>query len=789
MGEKTMTAPGSVLLTNNIYDYALAISAHRQIAAGRGLNNCYPVLLSSEQLQAVQPLLNYYGLTTIDFAGVFNGEDPVQRSQEIQRSLFRGTTRSIFTSSSAPPDQLSRSVMHSLRAGCPLLLVDSSDAGPARVENATPAGRSDHLVVGCSRSQLAVGAAFYAEATDKQFRLVEDLTDIERTLERSELSSVILVDDFLTFTKGFLEQLLHWSLESRHTPVQLGILTAYSPNEFSSLVARMLLHRDFHRNGNRSAEPQGLERLSLKSMKAVEYYIISEHGNEMHMRHGEHEVICGAFSREHKRNGSLAYDCEVNCPYDGRVRSNQIPVHNIIILSCNSLTFGDGLIPPEYTVLLNFLNGWPISAIAPFKHVQLNSGMAILVDSLIRSGFSLGEISQRLNCIGQPGTLPDYAYVLVGDPEVVPGANDRYIHPKISVEKYDSGVEVNCSPDGKYVVECLVPHETISHLIGNGHALTVDPVSAELCKQDVFFTFMPVQKARQLGVLMFSGQKLFDGTLSFRLHHAHRLSDAQKHSALNQMSRIASLSIFGLDETIVQARDSVLKPLRAMVSYPRPLELALGEAAARNFDFLLDDALLQTRRLVIEKILTMLEKSSLWLSHQYGSVYPLQYRLPSESPPARCHTCDSSVYNWRYEDNCTGLSPRTMVLCVRCGIIADTPVPAELEICLPAFNELSGASHEQQIIVRNRSDRQIELSLFAQFNQWKRIGSTVDPLIQELNLEPGETANIEARFIFDGPLPSGIREMQCCALTDRFDLYCATQRGISSQGGAYRDNN
>lgn len=783
-----MTSPISVLLTNNLFDYALAISAHRQIAAANGFESCYPLLLSPEQLKAMEPLLNYYGLTTVDFAGLFKGQDPVERSREIQHSLFRDTTRTIFVSSSAPPGQLSRSLMLSLSEICPLVFVDSSDVRQERIENDTPAGRSDHLVIACSNSPLAVGAAFYAAGTDKQFHLVKDLTEIEQTLDECEISSAILVDDFSTFNKGLLEQLLHWSLESRHTPVQLGILTAYSPSEFSSLVGRMLVHRDFHRRGNRSAEPEGLEHISLQNMKALEYYIISEHGNEMHMRHGQHEVICGAFSREHKKSGSPMFDCEVNCPYEGRVRSNKIPAHNVIILSCNSLTFGDGLIPPEYTVVLNFLNGWPISAIAPFKHVQVNSGMAILVDSLIRSGFSLGEISQRLNCIGTPGTHPDYAYVLVGDPETIPRPGDRYLHPNILVEKYESGVQVKCSPDGRRVVECLLPQETISHLTGNGHSLTVNPISEELCKQDVFFTFMPLQKARRLGVLMFSPQKLSDTTpLSFHLQHACRLTEEQKHRALEHVRRISSLSIFGLDEIIPRAKDTVLALLRAMVSYPRPLELALGEAAARNFDFLLDDALLKTRRLILEKILTMLEKGSLWLSHQYRGMYPIQYKLQSESLPAKCDTCRSSVYHWRYEDNCTDLTPRTMMLCARCGIIADVPFPAELEICLPAFSEFTGTSHDQQIIVSNRSDRNIELSLFVQFNQWAKIGSTVNPVIQELDLEPGKTVNTAARFSFDGPLPSGIREIHCWVLTDRFDLYCITQRGVSSQGGAFRE--
>lgn len=784
-----MTSSRSVLLTHNLYDYALAISAHRRIAAERGLESCYPVLLSPQQLRVMEPLINYYGITTTEFASLFPGTDPVRRSEEIYSSLFGGTSERVLTSSSAAPGELAHALSVSLNGARPLVLVDAAISESEKIQDQTPSGRPGHLVVACSHSPLAVGAALYAQSTDKRFCLVDDLSEIESTLQPLELSSVMLVDNFPTFGKTFLEELLQWSLDSRPTPLQFGILTAYSPSEFSALVWRTLVHRDFHLGGHRSSEPQGVERISLKEMKALEYYIIREHGNEMHMRHGQHEVICGAFSSEFKQAAPQVFDCETNCPYEERMRSSELPAHNVIILSCNALTFGDGLVPPEYTVLLNFLNGWTTSAIAPFKHVQVNSGMVILVDSLIRSGFSLGQISQRLNSITKLGTRPDYAYVLVGDPEVVPGASDRYLHPNISVEKYDSGVLVKCSPEGKRVMECLIPQETIADLIGNGHGyrLTVDPISEELCKQDIFFAFMPLQKAQQLGVLVFSDQSLSAETLLFRLHPAHGISDAQKDRALEEVRRVARLSIFGIDEAILQkAKDNVLQPLRAMVAYPRPLELALGDAAARHFDVLLNDALWKARRLVIETLLAELAKSSLWLSHQYGQQYPLQYQLQPESPPTLCYTCGGNISNWRHEDNCTDLPSRTMVVCARCGIIADCPAPAELEIRLPAFKQLVGARHQQQIIINNRSNRKIELSFFVQFNQWQKVGSSVDPPIQDLVVEPGETVKRMAQFIFDGPLPSGIREIQCCALTDRFDLYCVTQRGISSQGGAFK---
>jgi biotin carboxylase len=778
----------SVLVTDNLYDYALAVSAHRRLAEAKGLDGCYPVMLSSDQVKEIEPLLSYYGITPINFASLFQSEDFIQRSREIERSIYPATSVPIVISSFAPPAVLARSLSFSLRENNPLVFVDLSYFELERIDKGPAAGRPDHLIIAHSQSPLAVAAAFYAAEADKRLCLVDNLNDVERMLQGQNLSSVMLVDDFATFNKGFLERLLQWSMESCAAPLPLGILTAYSPNEFSALVWRLLIHRDFHRSGHRSAEPEGLERLTLQSMKPVEYYVISEHGNEMHMHHGHHEVICGAFSSAFKRAGTPVFNCEINCPHEGRVRSSEVLAHNVIILSCNTFTLGDGIVPPEYAVILNFLNGWPTSIIAPFKHVQSNLGMAILVDALIRSGYSLGEISQRLNSVTQLGTRPDYAYVLIGDPEVVPSASDQPVYAPISVEAYDSGVEVECSPSGKRVVECLIPQESIAHLMGNGHALTVDPVSRELCEQDVFFAFRPLEQARQLGVMVFSTRSLPDSVQTYRLHPAHKLNDAHKRRALDQVRKISELSVFGIDKSTLQtAKDIILEPVRAMLSYPRPLELALGEAAARHFQILLNDALWRARHLLIERIMTDLGMRRLWFSQQYGQAYPLQYRLPTTEEACACPTCNSKTYAWRYEDNCTDLPSRNMLICARCGIIADGPAQAEIEIQLPPFNELVGDRHEQKLVLRNLSDRKIDLTIFAQFNQWRKLGSTVAPLMQDIVLEPGETVETEARFTFEGPLPNDILEIQSCVLTDRLDLYCVTQRGISSQGGIYLD--
>jgi biotin carboxylase len=783
-----MTLSRSVLLTNNLYDYALAISAHRQLAQQRGSNSCYPLLLSADQAALIEPLLTYYGITQVNFAGLFKCENTVQRSQKIERSLFDQTAMPIKISSSAAPAQLAQALTISLKEKAPLVFVDSSDSEFERINNGKAIGRPDHLVIAHSRSPLAVGAVYYAHAADKQYCLMENLNHLESALNNRDVSSVTLVDDFRNFDKGFLERLLCWSLETRPTPIQLGILTAYSANEFSALIGRLLIHRDFHLSGRRSAEPEGLERLSLKSMKPVEYYIINEHGNEMHMHHGHDEVICGAFSREFKRAGSPAFDCEVNCPHGGRIRSSEIPAHNVIILSCNTLTFGDGLVPAEYTVLLNFLNGWSGSVIAPFKHVQVNSGMAILVDALIRSGYSLGEINQRLNSVTQFGTLPDYAYVLLGDPEVVPGAGERPSYSDITVNGNGASVHVQSSPHGTRVMECLIPQETIAHVLGNGHPLAFDPVSAELCKTDVFFAFRNLEAARQLGVIVFSTRTLPDSALSFRLQAAGGLRDADKRRVLECVRKISELSILGLDESILQtAKDGLLQPLRGLAAYPRTLELSLGDAAARNFEILLDSGLWQGRRLIVENILTELATRRFWLNQKYAFAYPLQYRLPSQGANGTCPSCNRNIYTWRFEDNCTDLSARDMVICARCGIISDHPAAPEIEIHLQPFRELASARHEQQIVLKNLSNRKIELTFFVQFNQWKRLGSSVEPLIQEVSLEPGETVKTEAIFLFDGLLPNDILEIQGCFLTDCFDLYCVTQRGISSQGGAYRN--
>src|SRR5712675_894641 len=69
---RSITSGGSLLLTTNLSDYALAISVHHELAETRGFDRVYPFLLSPDQATLIKPLLRYYGLAQVDFSRLFD---------------------------------------------------------------------------------------------------------------------------------------------------------------------------------------------------------------------------------------------------------------------------------------------------------------------------------------------------------------------------------------------------------------------------------------------------------------------------------------------------------------------------------------------------------------------------------------------------------------------------------------------------------------------------------------------------------------------------------------------
>jgi hypothetical protein len=777
-----------VLITDNLLDYAVVAAAHVHLAERLDARICYPVLLSAAQRPRLELLLRYYGVRPVELASLFRAGDPVGRSQEIDQAYRAADRPAVVVSPSAAlasPAELARALGRALAQGQPLTLADSAAVGSLQPDHGTAPRKTSagRLLIAQAGSELAIPAALYAKLAGKELWLVESLEDEIASLSGQSLSSVIVVADFRVFSKPFLHRLAQLGQRPAAPSAGAGVLTAFSVNELSSLIWRLLTHRYFHEQGGRSGTPEGPGRIPLKEMKPLEYYIVNEHGNERHIQHGDVDVVCGAFPPELKRDGTdrPAFDCEIDCPYAGRVRSSDIPVHNLLVLSCDTATLGDGIAPPEYNVLLNFLNGWCTGIVAPLKHAQINTATGLLAGALLRSGFSLGEIAQRLNSIAPLGVEPDHAYVVIGDPDVVPHPGGRPSPEVVRITDVDGAVDIECSPVAGPLLECTVELQRVARM---STTPVVVPISKELQAMDVHFAFRTLPGARELSILIFSARDLPDVPLHIQLRSSTGVGDAQKHRAAELVRKVRNLVAFGLDPMALQrATEDALAELRVLAGYPRPVEFIMRETVVSHLDEILDARFESARHEILKQVILMMAKGGVWISHKYKHLYPVLRHLPAAQNPESCRACSNHLTVWRYEDNCTDLVPRDVVICPHCGIAADYAVPKDIDVeyeLVPAFTQ---QSTRQRIWFRNGSGRRIEFSAFLQVNAWESQRVAVDPIMVDVVLLPDEL-----EVSMDMSMPDDLLAMHVFVLTDRFDLSCFTRRVLAPRSGVRRQS-
>jgi len=186
----------------------------------------------------------------------------------------------------------------------------------------------------------------------------------------------------------------------------------------------------------------------------------------------------------------------------------------------------------------------------------------------------------------------------------------------------------------------------------------------------------------------------------------------------------------------------VLSVIRSQDKYPwlvenlRPRENgALKDA--------LDHQFVEVRHALLRDLLRR-SADRLWLSHHYSRHYPEGRHLSPQEFNRVCDFCGNETHCWRYEDSCIGLPSRDMVMCSRCGIVADEPAEKEIEIRLEPVRKLEGTSHRHRLVIHNRSNRHVQLSFFLQFHHWKQLGIEQNTAISDASIEPG--GSIEKRF-------------------------------------------
>lgn len=742
-----MNSNGAVLITDNPYDYFLAAAAHAPIAEMLGLKTCFPVQLPSVSSALIDPLVAHYNLQKIEFGKLFEGQDTPERSKSLA-SRLRNSDWVLELDAHAGTAAAATAIFHHA------------------ANTAHGAGeRGEHVVFVRSQSSLAPAAALYAALTGKQLRLVNA---IEEALERKDdgtLQSVILVDDFATFNKRLLQRLIGWRGSAAAGP-PFGILTAYSPAMFTCLIWRALEYRASKGAAGEATNSQ-----------AEEYKVISDHGNESHM-HYSGRVLCGALAPELRGNRQGQFDCEWSCPHEQRFPASQLAVHHLIISSCNTFTLGDGLVPPEYSLLLNLLNGWPISVIAPLKHAITKSSLGILADALVDSGSTLGQITQCLNSIAPFGNEPDAAYILLGDPEVAITAKTASI-PKIQITGIDSTFHID-APQGR-VFECELTPALAASLARQGRYPVVLAARHAEDPAGLYFAFASRDGSPAQNLVLFSNHSLAPHRIELVLTASKKIGRDELDKAMDALTRIRNMRVFSVEPGLLK---QVERSLAATVGeqmkstgYIEPVR------AKQKFESpLVDQALTRARHTLL---LDFYRRSAqrLWLNHNYSAFFP---QITHDSEVSKqCDTCGNDIHRWQYEDPLTEFAGRNLDMCPRCGIIADEPMDSEIELHLDPINSLEWGALRHKVHIRNNSHRTVTLTCFLQFHHWKELGVEAKPAMWDATMEPVSSLEQEVLFTFERPLPDYIHDVMAYALTDKFDLYNKGQRATSKQRGLF----
>ncbi len=765
---------GLVLLTENLLDYVLAAAARRKLATLQSVPACYPVFAPAEPAPEQKLFLARHGCSARWFSELVGGTDSVARSRELSCILPWTGGAGISVPADAPVALLLGALLQSFAQDRALILENAPakrGSWPLRLGT----GETRRLVVARSASEMAIAAAVYAEATGKTFIALPTLDAVEQQLEELRPDSVILADDLDRFSKAFLARLLEWSQQGPVAPVLLGIMAGQSFAQLSALIGRQLVHRDFRERGGRLFEPPVPEPIAVQNMEPMEFYILTAHGNEMHLRHDQDEIICGAFA--HRTETAENFNCEPQCPHHKRVRASAVPTQAVFLLSCDAFTLANGLVPPEFNVMLNFLNGWASVALAPFKHVQGNLGLRVLTNALVRSGYSIGEVAQRLNSVARLDDVPDYSYLVLGDPDVVVRSEGARCSPPVAVQHSSAGLAVACDALEAPAVEIDLDVEHSGDLFAaNVPQLALEPLSTNLQRPDIYFAMRWLPNRKALSIIIFGKQALPGDPLIFRLVPTCSLDEHGRQAALSHLKRMARLRCLDfLGPTIRRAEDQVLSILRAVLAYPRAVELMQGHAVLRGITPILMSEFREARQEILRAILGEMASKRVWISQIYSAAYPLVRQVKPAHRAGCCH-CGNGLTNWSYQDGCTDLPDRVVTICDRCGIIEDRPAAAGLEIKLATCQLLAADTHRQVFSLHNTSSRAIELSLLHQFNQWQSLGIKVDPAIEDLVLEAGEQVQKEILFRFPADLPDDMQHMQFFALTDHFDIHFVGQK-------------
>lgn len=563
--------------------------------------------------------------------------------------------------------------------------------------------------------------------------------------------------------KAFIARLLDWQTTDPEAPDRLGLLTGRDAAQTARIVARLLILRACHAAGH--VLPAAADR------GPAEFLLIGAHGNEMHLGYGEEDVLCG---RRHALppQPEGRFDCGRACQIENRRAAQSLDANTVLLMSCDGFTPSQGLAPRDFSILFGLLDGRPAAVLAPFKHVQANAPLLILIEALARSAAPLGEIAHTLNRIGNTGMLPDPAFLVLGDPDlctVPPLARDT------------QGAETTSTPRGTVLRITPAPQAhavTLSLPRPAGDTpLAVLPMTPALRASGHFFALAPTP-GEGIEVTVFRDGALDPGPLEVALVPAAPLDSRVLATGRGALSRLRLIAhVFGSSPAMDTAGKDIADLMHRIAAFPRPIEQLDALPLALAAPALIQARLDVLRRAAALRIADHLGEARVWMSQDHAALYPDLRRAGSEGD-GPCLHCGTQAFAWRYRDPVAEHPARDVTICHRCGITADLPLAAALRVSMSTLPEVRGSALEVCVRIDNTGPEAAGLSLFLQLNEWRKlgIGGLTEPV--ELSVLPGETLRHGVALTLPPQMQDDIVSLQLFMVDAGLGLHFLSQKTL-----------
>lgn len=611
------------------------------------------------------------------------------------------------------------------------------------------AGRTDSLPAIC-----------YALATGRSLRLVADFNAVEGALIGT--TSAMLAGPPELFHKAFLKHLLAWSQQTPGTPRQIGIITGRDALQMFDLVAKLLI-AGFQRSRT-SPEPVAAE---------AAFAFIGAHGNEMHLSYRD-GVLCGR-SAALAESPDAAFDCGVGCQFKPRYRAEQVSKRTVFLISCDGFTPSNGFAAAEFGVLFGLLDGPACNILAPYKHVQVNDALLTMIKAMARANYPLGDIAALANACCNPGSLPDYAYLILGDPELAVAQQPGPEVPPPEHVVTAAGVLVRAFiRPGQAALSVRIP------VVKTDQPLALLPVSDNLRSAASLFAFGTVPGQDEIDVTLFDADSLPEGSIEFAVVAAQRAAPEALARASARLQKVRLFdAILGAESHSAELRAQLTELLQMAAAFPRPIETVRGQTRMLHLEAMIEAQFVRLQRALANALLEALAEQRLWISQEYGKLFACVARAGPDHD-GTCPHCALHVTAWRYDDPLTGLPSRHMQICDRCGIIADAPLDNPITLTVATIGSLYTRQVPVKTRITNAGLEPIGVSLVVQMNRWQLDGIAAEDSRFDVELPPGESADHCTTLHLPSPFQDDVLAIQAFAVTDQLDLVFASQKVLAA---------